>query len=201
MSAPNETNNPWVTLAELLKSGVSEAILANTIERDGVQTYDRFGRRRVAAIVDEFECTATKARALDLLADHYSYLTNAQMPDELASDALFQEEPDFYKFGWPKDELPNFYTINSEEVPKIVKKPKQIILASNAALQQHKNYLVVIAALFNFQGIAYDDSHITSRIVSHLDRLGISIDDETVKNMFNNIENAIKERKKKKSGV
>jgi hypothetical protein len=195
MSAPNEGTNPWVSLAELLKSGISEAVLASAIEMVGIQTYDRFGRR-VTAKDDGSEPTISKARALDLLAEHYSYLTKTQIPDDLASDNLISEETDFYEFGWPKDELPNFDGIESENTPRMIRGKKLLNIDGNVSLPKHRSYLLVIGSLFNLANrnkikgkeVAY------SHIVIEVEKMGSRISIDTVENMFKDLPNAIEAR-------
>lgn len=194
MSAPNETNNPWVTLAELLKSGFSEAVLATSIEKVGIQVYDRFGRR-VTANDEGSNHSLTKARALDLLAEHYAYLTKTHMPEELASDTLISEESDFYEFGWPKDEIPNLDDIESEITPRIIRGKKSLDLDATARLQKHRSYLVVINALLRInKSHPKNDPHIVSKIVKNADLFKVKISEDTVRNMFNDIAQVIEDK-------
>lgn len=192
MSAPNESNNPWVTLAELLKSGVSEAVLATAIEKGGVYVYDRFGRR-VVAKDDGPEPNISKQRALDLLADHYEYLTNTQIPDELASDNLFYDEPDFYKFGWPRDETPDLTNIEIEPVPTLVKKGK-INLDAPPCLKKHRTYLVIIGALCNLAKVKYSERGQSKALLGAIHDLNVGMDDQTLRTVLKDIDNAIEER-------
>jgi len=194
MSAPNETTNPWISLAELLKSGNSEAVLAAAIENGGIYVYDRFGRR-ISAKEDGPEPNITKARALDLLADHYSYLTNTQMPDELASENLFYDEPDFYKFGWPKNETPDLTKIESEASPSSVKKAK-INLDATACLKKHRTYLVIIRALCGLAKIEYSKRGHSKPLLGAIHDLGVDMNDGTLRSVLNHLDIAVEDLQK-----
>ena len=194
MSAPNETTNPWVSLAELLKSGISEAVLATAIENGGIYFYDRFGRR-VSAQENGPEPNILKARALDLLADHYSYLTHTQMPDELASDNLFYDEPDFYKFGWPNNEIPDLNKIESETPPNSIKKFKTN-LDDTACLKKHRTYLVIIRALCGLANIDYSKRGHSKPLLGAIHDLGVDMNDGTLRSVLKDIDIAVEDLQK-----
>ena len=47
MSAPEYPDNLWLSLhiCSLVVNTISAGVLASSIEKEGIQTYDRFGRR------------------------------------------------------------------------------------------------------------------------------------------------------------
>ena len=67
MSAPEYPNNIWLSLHYLLsgKHEISAGVLASSIEKEGIQTYDRFGRR-ISANGESPESLRVKEHALDL---------------------------------------------------------------------------------------------------------------------------------------
>lgn len=63
---PNYEDNPFLTIGKLLDDEISVAVLADTIEKYGICTYDEYGRF-------VFANEKIKAYALDLLKEHHEW--------------------------------------------------------------------------------------------------------------------------------
>ena len=129
MSYPDNERNPWMSLADLLSNKNEVAALATAIEKEGIRTWDRFGRM-IEATKSDSDDTYSQARALDLLALVYRGVTKARTDIDagVGNDARhdldgFIEDYDgpLVRFGWPSDECPDFATYKPEHsVPKTV---------------------------------------------------------------------------------
>ncbi|MEO6308627.1 MAG: hypothetical protein ABIO96_00055 [Nitrospiraceae bacterium] len=131
MSHPDDGQNPWRSLADLLSQKMQVAILASAIEKDGIYTWDRFGRM-IKAKKDGSDDLYSNGRALDLLALVYRNAIDAQNAIDAgfghkAMHDLDQFIEDFdsplVRFGWPSDECPEFETYKPEHsMPKSISK-------------------------------------------------------------------------------
>jgi len=63
---PNDEDNPFLTIGNLLDEEISVAVLADTIEKHGICTYDEYGRF-------VFANEKAKTYALDLLKEHHEW--------------------------------------------------------------------------------------------------------------------------------
>ncbi len=99
----------FVSVNHCLRDGVTEGALATAIEKEGVYTWDRFGRFRC------FKPPAPEAESvLSVLANVYArYSSDA--PDDL--DDGDDDSPDslLRLCGWPKPKLPDFRSIEGSE--------------------------------------------------------------------------------------
>lgn len=116
---PDEANNPFVDLRWLLSMKVtSVAAIATAIETFGIYTWDKYGRYK------NFDKTTPEAaHALSLLGYIHQYENNHQPGDISEQHPLDQSEgvdDDYYKYGWAKEVLPDFFAIKNEqgEVPR-----------------------------------------------------------------------------------
>jgi hypothetical protein len=117
MSYPNEANNPWKSLAELLSKKTDVAALATAIEKEGIRTWDRFGRM-ITATEGDANDLYSKARALDLLARVHEVMMDPHpSQDRLHALDSFLADYDcpLVRFGWPSDECPDVNKYKSED--------------------------------------------------------------------------------------
>jgi hypothetical protein len=194
MSAPNDEGNPWLSLADLLQNKKSVANLATSIEKSGIQTYDRFGRR-IAATDECDESKAIKAKALDLLAGYYAYLNDSYRDRDLDPDAWFEYNSPLIEFGWPADESPDFEKNKAEEVPGSVKTKKRDHDAL-ASPRLRRTYLTIIASLCKRCNIEHQTRGASQRIMEATDKLGFHVDDGTIQSMLKEIPEALESRMK-----
>ena len=194
MSAPNDEGNPWLSLADLLQNKTSVAILATSIEKSGIQTYDRFGRR-IAATDECDESKAIKAKALDLLAGYYAYLNDSYRDRDLDPDVWFEYNSPLYEFGWPADESPDFEKNKEEEMPESLKPKKQDIDAP-ASTRSRRTYLTIIASLCKRCNIEHQTRGASQRIMEATEKLGFHVDDGTIQSMLKEIPEALESRMK-----
>jgi hypothetical protein len=94
--------------ALIVGSGVPIPVLAEAVERHGIYVFDRFGR---------FKCfkrgSHEAERALDALAEQHRTRADPDVPD--AVDAV-QWEGVFDSSGWPAAQLPDFQSIEPNDV-------------------------------------------------------------------------------------
>jgi len=192
MSAPSDEGNPWLSLAALLKSNISVATLATSIEKYGIQTYDRFGRR-IAATGECDESKGIKARALDLLADYYAELHDSYSNRDIDPDKWFEYDSHLYKFGWPSDESPSFEKNEQEEVPKSLS-PKKRDIDAPVSTRTRRTYLTIIASLCEICGIKANARGASQRIKEATQKLGSPVDDGTIQTMLREIPDALESR-------
>ncbi len=112
---PNEDDNPFVSLGDLLSKKVSVATLATAIEKHGIYTWDRFGR--FGKIEKENAATAA-ATAFDYLArvvewedEHAGDAPGIHPAEQHPLDATNGMSTPFCTFGWAKEVLPDLDTI------------------------------------------------------------------------------------------
>ena len=191
MSAPEDPNNLWLSLHELLsrKNKISVGVLASSIEKEGIQTWDRFGRR-ISANGDSPESLRVKEEALDLLAQHYDNL------DSLEYENTFwrYENTPYELFGWPEDEAPDFSGYESESLP-------QAVMASHPMekvprIDAKRTYLLILAVLFKEAKIDFDSRGTAGLIARATEELGSPVSEETVRNILKDIPEAIEYRRK-----
>ncbi len=108
---PNDDDNPFVNLGDLLSKKVSVATLATAIETKGIYTWDRFGRFGQANEKD-------KTQALDYLAKVHEYETELdwELPGSVHTeqhplDATAGISSPFSTCGWTEGVLPDFAAI------------------------------------------------------------------------------------------
>ncbi len=121
MNTNNQTK--LITLGKLISEDISIPTLATAIEKEGIYTWDRFGRLVKA-------CDTNYAFVLNLLAEQYKWvldpyvgrLTDPRSPLEKCEDgphtAEEAEEWDnpFDQFGWSADVLPDFINIHQSQI-------------------------------------------------------------------------------------
>lgn len=194
MSAPDYEGNPWLPLADLLKMKTPVAKLATAIEKDGIQTYDRFGRR-IAATDEDAEVEVSKAYALDLLAGYYNFAQNQHLYPPTNTEDWIESDSPLLNFGWPADEAPDFDKIEAEEVPRPPKPPLRD-MDGPVALVRRRTYLIIIASLCKKYGLKYDERGAAQRIKNATETLGNPVDDGTIATILKEIPEAIKARSK-----
>jgi len=196
MSAPDDDKNPWLSLHGLLlgENKISVGVLATAIEAEGIQTYDRFGRR-ISANGDSPESPHVKEEALDLLAEYYDGICRGDPEsEEYRNNFFLYEEHPMLRFGWSTDEAPNFSGYESET-------PPQAVMASNSLEKVPRSdarytYLILLAVLFKEAEIDVR-GHGTAGIIAHAtELLGSPVSEQTVRNVLNGITEAIEYRKK-----
>lgn len=140
---PDEDNNPFVSLRDLLQSSKSIsrqqpiAILATAIESSGIYTWDKYGRYNKFS-----QDTPEGLFALRLLECVHTFEQgNSDEQHPLDSSADFDDP--FSSFGWATRCIPDFNTIknNQPEVSAKIKKPSP---------RENSSNLRIIAALLEF---------------------------------------------------
>jgi len=120
----DEDGNPFKTISQLVGCGTSIATLATAIEKDGVYTWDRFGRFGKASDED-------KALALDLLEAQYKWASDPEADRrEDPRSPMDQCEGDwtnpFERFGWAAEVEPDFKNICQTQVEDVPKKDLRV---------------------------------------------------------------------------
>lgn len=192
MSAPSDEGNPWLSLADLLRIKTSVRNLATSIEKFGIQTYDRFGRR-IAATDECDESKVIKEKALDLLADYYALRRESYRDPDPEIDRWFESDSPLYEFGWPSDESPDFEKNELEEVPKSLKSQKRDIDAP-VQTRPRRTYLVIIASLCKRCGIKPEAKGAAQRISRATHDIGCPVGDDTILTMLKEIPDALESR-------
>jgi hypothetical protein len=189
MSAPNDEGNPWLSLADWLRGKIVKKIdvatLAITIEKFGIQTYDRFGRR-IPATDEGHDAKASKARALDILAEYYAEQNDVENDLNHDPDRWFEYFSPLYQFGWPKDEEPVSKSMLSESVPQSVK-PKIHRLDDPVQTRPRRTYLIIIASLCEHAKIILTERGAAQRIKTATEIFGAPISDDTILNILKEI--------------
>ena len=191
MSAPEYPNNIWLSLHYLLsgKHQISPGVLASSIEKEGIQTYDRFGRR-ISANGESPESLRVKEHALDLLAQHYGNLDSLEYEENFWR---YDDHP-LELFGWPEDEAPDFSGYESESVP-------QAVMASHPMekvprIDAKHTYLLILAVLFKEAEIDFNSRGTAGLIAHATEVLGSPVSEQTVRNVLKDIPEAIEYRRK-----
>ncbi|MFE8032030.1 hypothetical protein [Thiohalocapsa marina] len=99
---------------------VTVAMAATAIEREGIYTWDRFGRfMRATDGPEDDECSV--AAALKALADYY----RIQSEGYADADEYFFDSPGspFYHYAWRPDQLPDFAGLEQERLKKETGRP------------------------------------------------------------------------------
>ena len=191
MSAPEYPHNLWLSLHDLLcgKHQLSAGVLASSIEKEGIQTYDRFGRR-ISANGESPESLRVKEHALDLLAQHYDNL------DSLEYEKNFwrHEGHSLELFGWPEDEAPDFSGYESESLPKAVMASH--LMEKVPRIDAKHTYLLILAVLFKEAKIDFDSRGTAGLIAHATEELGSPVSEQTVRNVLKDIPEAIEYRRK-----
>ena len=129
MNKNNQVN--FITLGQLIWQNISIPTLATAIEKEGINTYDRFGRLAKA-------CDTDRSYILELLADQYKYETDFRTyvksngtplsplerfeePPQDAEEAEDWDNP-FEQFGWSADAPPDFNNIRQSQIEAEPKK-------------------------------------------------------------------------------
>ena len=192
MSAPEYPDNRWLSLHDLLcfkEYKTSVGVLASSIEKEGIQTYDRFGRR-ISSNGESPESLRVKEEALDLLAQHYDNL------DSLEYENTFwrYENTPLELFGWPEDEAPDFSGYESESLPKAVMASHP--MEKVPRIDAKRTYLLILAVLFKEAKIDFDSRGTAGLIARATEELGSPVSEETVRNILKDIPEAIEYRRK-----
>ncbi len=164
MSAVDGKTNPWQSLAKLIQDGIPVAKLATVIEKQGIQTFDRFGRRG-PAVAGESQNKYSVTYALDQLAVYHAEASDPGIEREHLEEYLekwFDGDSPLWDFGWPKDEVPDFDQILFEPPPDKVK--GDVDFDGVPPLRRRRTYLTIIAALCKKCGIDYQDRSATALI-------------------------------------
>jgi hypothetical protein len=190
MSAPDDDKNPWISLADLLEGdkNMPVATLANVIERDGIQSYDRFGRR---VTFDEAnpQSEIIKTRALDMLADHYAFEVGNQDGQDYVPDLADQWDNPFHMHGWPKDEAPDFKVSKAEQLPSAIRKASNVNSEPNP--KARRTYLILLAALLDKSKIDLDESGANRRVKLVTETYGYPLSRETIRQVLLQIPEAL----------
>jgi hypothetical protein len=158
MSYPDNEQNPWKSLADLLINKMDVVTLASAIEEKGIYTWDRFGRMRDATKGDANDLYS-KARALDLLALVYKSDIEAHNDIERHDLDEFIEDYDgpLVGFGWPLDECPDFEKYKPEHsMPATVKRAGQPHEDNLLGTRERKSLYAIIRALITIAKIPTD---------------------------------------------
>ena len=137
----------YITLRELIYDRKLEAaVLATAVERQGIYTWDRFGR--FVKFHDEFEDEYRKS--LDLIARAYS-------PDPMDSTEELDFEDEYGNnrldaFGWPYDECPDFEKIATTD-PLVTRANPPAFVSVNDILVKRKAHPGAVAAWIEAHGI------------------------------------------------
>jgi hypothetical protein len=191
MSAPDDDENPWLSLFDLLLCGkepISAGVLATSIEKEGIQGYDRFGRR-TSTTSNGPECEGVKESALNLLAWYYKNVTDSLTGGEFARQLSEDYESPLMLFGWPKDESPDFKKYKSETPPQFGGSISR--LNNELRSDAEGTYLVLLDALCKKAGLDIRERGMPKRIGGIVYELGVSLSDEKIRLILKKIPDAI----------
>jgi hypothetical protein len=167
---PNEDNNPFRSLADLILNNESISVLATAIEENEIYFWDRFGRFKKTEKND-------KNLALELLANHYDW--------ESKQDPFSGQNPlevNYYHplnlYGWANDVIPNF-----EEIAKNLKEIKPPYRKS-AETNQINTLLKIIAALLKKLKIDIDDRGVAIKIEQITQENDLPLTDDTIQKVI-----------------
>jgi len=144
MSSFDGKTNPWQSLAKLIQDGIPVAKLATVIEKQGIQTFDRFGRRG-PAVAGESQNKYSVTYALDQLAVYHAEASDPGIEREHLEEYLekwFDGDSPLRDFGWLKDEVPDFENIPYETPPN-----KKENIDEPPGKTNRRSYLKMIALL------------------------------------------------------
>jgi hypothetical protein len=105
------SEDPFIGIGDLLvERKITSAAIATAIEKEGVYTWDRFGRF-IPATDGDCNDSTSKAFILDLIAKYYRLTTEPQLTDE-EEWFLFNMTEDWptplHYFGWRSKDLSGF---------------------------------------------------------------------------------------------
>lgn len=165
---PRDKENPWISLSDLLtrNHGVAAekvATLATAIEKNGIYTWDRFGRM-IKATKDDRSNPYSQMKALDLLALVYEGQNEAKEARQSGGGDQLQHELDSFienyqgplvRFGWPSKQCPDFtkYKLSSA-MPDSVMKAGQPDEDGLLGTRERKSLYVMIRALMQIANIS-----------------------------------------------
>jgi hypothetical protein len=196
MSAPDDDKNPWLSLYDLLlgKNSILVGVLATSIEEEGIQSYDRFGRR-LSSKDQSPESPGVKEEALDLLAQYYREICRSDS-DILDFEREFAgcEEHSMMLFGWPKDEAPDFGGYESETIPKRATSSRALDVEPN--IRVRRSYLLLIYALIKKAGMDLEMNGLPGKIAKITQQFDSRLDAETIRKILKDIPDAIEARRK-----
>lgn len=95
----------FFTIPDLLRQGIKIPQLADAIEREGVQGWDRYGRFKVFSSQDKEYQTALDFLAAQHKWEAYEAMTQYETESPLE---MCDWDSDVYLTGWRRDQLPNF---------------------------------------------------------------------------------------------
>ncbi len=160
----------------------TEGTLATAIEKNGIYTWDRFGRFGLA---DE----AGKVEALGLLAAQYAWkqelYSRGQSPLEQC------EGPDsvFERYGWKTKVCPDFNVIRLGQSER---EPRQ---SKSGETNSRNTLLVIIAALCDYSAIDPAGRSAAGQIAKLTEEFGAAVTDDTIRNVLSKIPDALEARK------
>ena len=198
MSAPDDEGNPWLSVLDLLSHGELVATLATAIEKYGIQTYDRFGRRFLAQKTED-KLADQQEQILNFLAAYRAekLAVTRSGPFSALSDPdrwLNYHSP-LESYGWPSDEAPNFREIVEESLPNSLQ-PHVRDLDGTVHTRTGRTYLVIIAALCKEARIAVGTPGASKRIRELTEKMGTPIGDDTIIKILHDIPEALESRMK-----
>lgn len=194
MSAPNDIDNPWMSLADILSNDVPVELIATAIETFGVQTFDRFGRR-IDATDDGPDVRTSKASALNILAAYFRYLNGPSDDLTLNPDCWYDPESPLNEFGWPTDKTPDFGKVVFARTPGSQLPPDHRPAKPMGATERN-TLLVIIAAICDFSAIMPQERGAAAKIAKMTDEIGASVTDDTIRKFLAMIPEALQSRMK-----
>jgi len=108
--APKESYEDWISIEHLLHR-YTIPVMAEAVDRSNVQCLDATGRRILATDGDENDIYS-KAFAKKHLAIRISVDGSSSAQIDIYEERLAIEGSPLEKFGWPKDNLPDFKSLN-----------------------------------------------------------------------------------------
>jgi hypothetical protein len=169
----DKTTSTWLSLECLLSSQTTTiGALATTIEKEGIYTWDRFGRYGLANDED-------KIKALNLLAELYS--KNRDSVSFINNDDEQIEQS--ILFGWAGDKCPDFkkYEISNPEPPK----------SQSSETKALNTAYILIFVLAKKAKIDINERGAAAKIVKYVELAGLSISDQTVSNWIKKINESL----------
>jgi len=117
---PNDEDNPFVSIGELLSENISVATLATAIEKKGIFTWDKFGRFGKASKEDEGRAFGSLASVHEWEIDREWEPPGSHPTEQNPVDARAGAPTPFSSFGWAKEVLPNFNALRDaqNEIPQ-----------------------------------------------------------------------------------
>lgn len=176
MSYPDNEQNLWMSLADLLSNKMEVAALATAIEEKGIYTWDRFGRM-IKATKGDANDLYSQARAFDLLTLVYKNAVDAQNNIDSgvghgarhAVDCFIEDfDGPLVRFGWPSDECPDFEKYKlGHPVPKAVSQARQPDEDGLLGTRERKSLYAIIGALMKKAKMP-PEPYLAAKIISDL---------------------------------